>query len=305
LSETQEFGFVICASCGARIRADRERCLRCHEPLVAWKRSEIPLPSWIHALGGGTLIFGLVGVFALGVLLYLSFESTPVESARPVQRTSTQSAASATAPVARGRAETATPIQPIAFVDTSRRSSMDIADADLADARKRFEEALEHNSKDADTQNNLGVVLERLGFVPSAIRHLSEAVALDRRNWAYHFNLAHAASLQLDWNRAASEYAAVTELFPSNSAAQYNLAFALHSSGNEAAAVTAFEKAIALAPGDPAPHLSLAVSLESVGRSSDAAAEYERYLQMVPGTRDAAAVKARIQSLSPETSPRD
>jgi len=221
-----------------------------------------------------------------------------------VQRTSTPSAASA-APVGRGRAEAPTRVEPVTFIDTTRRAGVEIADTDLASARTRFEQELERDPKNAETQNNLGVVLERLGFVPSAIGRFSDAVALDRRNWVYHFNLAHAASLQMDWNRAAAEYAAVTELFPANFAAQYNMAFALHSGGNEAAAVKAFEKAIALAPGDPASHLSLAVSLESVGRSGDAVAEYEQYLHMVPGARDAAAVTARIQSLSPDSTSRN
>src|SRR5215472_17028040 len=61
LTEPEDIGFVICASCGARIKADREWCLRCHEPLRAFKKPEIPLPSWVDALGGGTLIFGAVG----------------------------------------------------------------------------------------------------------------------------------------------------------------------------------------------------------------------------------------------------
>src|SRR5262245_5162538 len=80
LFDSEEIGFVICSKCGAQIRADREWCLRCHEPLVAWKRPEIPLPSWIRALGGGTLIFGTVGLVAVGVVAYLAFESSPAES---------------------------------------------------------------------------------------------------------------------------------------------------------------------------------------------------------------------------------
>jgi hypothetical protein len=54
--ELEAIGFVICSQCGARMRADRHRCLRCRERLVAYKPPELPLPAWLEAIGGGTLI---------------------------------------------------------------------------------------------------------------------------------------------------------------------------------------------------------------------------------------------------------
>jgi hypothetical protein len=53
-----------------------------------------------------------------------------------------------------------------------------------------------------------------------------------------------------------------------------------------------------MAPGDPAAHLSYAITLDASGRPDDAVSEYRQYLQLVPTARDAAAVSARIQSLS-------
>src|SRR5215831_4868525 len=53
--ELDEIGFVICSQCGAHIKADRRRCLRCRERLVAYKEPAVPLPAWLEALGGGTL----------------------------------------------------------------------------------------------------------------------------------------------------------------------------------------------------------------------------------------------------------
>jgi tetratricopeptide (TPR) repeat protein/ribosomal protein L40E len=298
LFEADEVGFVICSKCGARIRADREWCLRCHEQLVAWKKPEI-LPSWINAMGGGTLIFGIVGVAAVAVIFYLSVDSGNAQPDTPIRRASPQTAASAAAPARVASAATQTThIEQVTFVDNDHRSSVLIPENDLANARKRFEEALERDPKNPDTLNNLALTLERLGFVDSAVGKLSEAVALDRRNWIYHFNLAHVMSLRQDWNHAVSEYAAALEIFPSNYAAQYNLAVAYHLSGNEPEAIKAYEKAITMAPGDPAVHLSFALTLEASGRPDDAVSEYRKYLQMVPTARDAAAVSARIQSLS-------
>jgi hypothetical protein len=58
--ELDEIGFVICSQCGAHIRADRHRCLRCRERLVPYKPPTVPLPAWLEALGGDTLIFATV-----------------------------------------------------------------------------------------------------------------------------------------------------------------------------------------------------------------------------------------------------
>ena len=302
MTEPEEIGFVICASCGARIKADRNWCLRCHEPLRAFKKAEIPLPSWVHALGGGTLIFGVVGAAAVGLVAYVSFDSSSTPNTTPERRTAPQAqvrtAASDAAPPSMKPVEH---IDPVMFIESSRRATMEIADKDLPDARVRFEQALQRDPKDTDTLNNLGLVLERLGFVDTAIARFSDAVSIDRRNWMYHFNLARALSLQKNWRSAASEYAAAVELFPANFAAQYNMAVALHQGGNEPEAITAFQKAIELAPGDPSAHLSLAVSLEASGRPDDASYEYRRYLQMLPGAADAGAVKARLQTLTHES----
>ena len=300
LFEADEVGFVICSKCGARIRADREWCLRCHEPLVAWKKPEIPLPSWIRAMGGGTLIFAVVGIAAIAVVFFLSTDSGNARPDTPIRRGSPQTAGAAAATVAPAQTQTATHIEQVTFVDT-RRGSVLIPENDLANARTRFEDALARDPKNADTLNNLGLTLERLGFVDSAVARLSEAVALDRRNWTYHFNLAHAMSLRQDWNRAASEYAASLEIFADNYAAQYNLAVAYHLSSNEPEAIKAYEKAARMAPGDPAVHVSYALTLEASGRPDDAVSEYRKYLQMVPTARDAAAVSARIRSLSRES----
>jgi uncharacterized paraquat-inducible protein A len=67
--ELDEVGFVICSQCGAHIRADRLRCLRCRERLVPYKQPSLPLPAWLEALGGGTLIFATVFSFVVVVII--------------------------------------------------------------------------------------------------------------------------------------------------------------------------------------------------------------------------------------------
>src|SRR5215475_6144723 len=72
--DREEFGFVICASCGARIKANRERCLRCEAPLVAWQNPEL-LPSWLQRWGGGTLVFGTLAAVILLLVGVMYLES--------------------------------------------------------------------------------------------------------------------------------------------------------------------------------------------------------------------------------------
>ncbi len=72
--ELEAIGFVICSQCGAHIRADRLRCLRCRERLVPYKPPELPLPAWLEAMGGGTFIFAVVLCLA-GVVLVMTLLS--------------------------------------------------------------------------------------------------------------------------------------------------------------------------------------------------------------------------------------
>lgn len=67
--ELEEIGFIICSQCGARMRADRLRCLRCQERLVAYRPPELRLPAWLEAIGGGTFIFAAVFSLALVVII--------------------------------------------------------------------------------------------------------------------------------------------------------------------------------------------------------------------------------------------
>ena len=72
MDELRAIGFVVCSQCGAHIRADRRRCLRCYEPLVPYRPADVPLPAWLQALGGGTLIFAIVlGLVVIVIVMTL------------------------------------------------------------------------------------------------------------------------------------------------------------------------------------------------------------------------------------------
>jgi len=282
----EEVGFVICAACGARIKANRERCLRCEELLVAWQKPEL-LPSWLQRVGGGTLVFGILAVVILLFAVMMSIDS----------RSRQANAASVSRPVRPSSQGANSAIEPVASLDTARRGTVDLARADASALRARYEEQLSKNPADPEVLNNLGLTLERLGQVDDAIARFESALRTDPLNFAYHFNLAHASSLRRDWDRSVGEYRLASSRLPSDYAARYNLGMALYLKGDAASAIPELQKGIETAPGVPAFHLALGACYEKLARMSEALHEYQTYLAMAPSAPDADRVRSHMQSM--------
>jgi Flp pilus assembly protein TadD len=292
--DEEEIGFVICAACGARIKANRERCLRCEAPLVAWRKPEL-LPSWAQRLGGGTLVFGVLAVIVLIFAVVMVVDSrsrTTDDLARPVSAATARLTPSGTS-----AGSTITTLEPAASLDAPRRGGVDLDRADFTALRTRYEEALAKKPGDAELLNNLGLTLERVGQVDAAMARFESAVQVDPQNWSYHFNLAHAASQGQDWDRAIAEYRIAAGLQPTEFATRYNLAMALHRKGDEAGAISELQKGVEASPSIPAFRLALGVSLEKVGRLEDAARAYQTYLDMAPAAPDADRVRSHLRSM--------
>jgi tetratricopeptide (TPR) repeat protein len=295
----EEVGFVICAACGARIKANRERCLRCESPLVAWEKPEL-LPPWLQRLGGGTLVFGIVAVVILVSAAAMFVESrsrTADEAARPskggVPRPA-QSLAPSGAPAAPAPLSA---IQPLASLDTPRRGSVDLLRGDFSRLRDRYEEQLEKKPADPELLNNLGLTLERLGRTDEAIARFESALHADPQNFSYHYNIAHASSQRSDWDRSIAEYRLAAGLLPSDYATRYNLGMALHLKGDEVGAISELQTGIGMAPGVAAFHLLLGVVFEKLGRIGEAGQEFQTYLATAPSAPDADRVRSHLQLL--------
>jgi len=302
--------YVICAECGARIKADREHCLRCGEPLRGLEPPAPPLPMH-EALGVSEGVFrilaGLAALAAVGIVVMLwQLRPQPFvdEIAQPVGQVAEKKPLTPppTAPAsdtAEAIAPTPTPtFEPATSGDATRSGSAKFSAGDYESAKNDFEKAVEKNPNDADAQNNLGQALIRLGRVAEAVAHLERAVAIAPDTWAYRFNLGKAVGQLGQWDRSVAEYRQALKAFPSDYATQYNLALALYKKGDASSAIPEFEKAIGLAPAEPSFHFSLAMALEKVGRVNDAVGEYRRYLEMDPFSAEAAKVKAHIDLLT-------
>ena len=287
-------GYVVCAKCGARIRSDREWCLRCEAPLVAARSSELHLPAWVKAWGGGTLVFGAVGVLAMLLIGYTVWERSSSSAGDAAGRPAPAAPAPASSA---GAAPPTVTLWSATSLDAKKKGGAEPSGAELATARARDEAVLTTRPDDPETLNNLGLTLERMGQIDDAIARFSRAAQIGPRNWAYHFNLAHALAQRQSWDRAIAEYRIAVSLYPTDAATQCNLATALQKKGDDAAAIPVFEQAVQLAPAEPTCHLGLAASLEKAGRTSDARREYQQYLDLAPSASDAETVKSHLQSM--------
>ena len=291
-------GPVTCAACGAKVREDRLRCVRCGQPLVAAKPAEPSEPLRLPVAPRVAVI--VVACLALGWLAVLFAGgwngNQPVASTRVAPATAPQAAvARASVP------ESATPLtatDPLAVaLDRKREGVSAYNRGDIAAAVDGFTHAVEAHPDDPEALNNLGQVLARAGRASEAIRHFDRAVELKPDAWAYHFNRARAYAAMQQWPRAIAGYRDAARLFPEDYATQFNLAKALQTNGDLPGALEAFQRAIQLAPGQADFHLSYGLALEAAKRPRDAAAAYKQFLELEPESPEAEKVKARVSEL--------
>ena len=289
-------GFVVCAACGARIKAGRIRCLRCGEELRPLEPAGPQRPSVAGAaLKIVTLVVGSsVALLALVATVWQTRREPPPRTA-PAVRSARSSSATVHAPPTPGAAAQ---FEPATALDARRAGTASFGSGDFEAARASYEKAVAKNPNDAEALNGLGQSLVRLGRTADAVTLFERAVAVAPDTWVYRFNLAHAVGQLGQWDRAVDEYRRAVQLFPDDYATQCNLAMALHKKGDEQAAIPEFQKAIALAPSEPTFHISLGLSFEKLGRIADAVREYRVFLAMDPDSPDAPKLKSHVEALT-------
>lgn len=299
-------GYVVCPSCGTRIKAGRAFCLKCFEPLPE-AGTAAPTSVWeslglsatqqaILTIGGGLVVVALVAVIwqtpsaplddqARPAVAPAAPAAPPPGAVEPGPRTSPDVVASPRVPA----------FEPTLLAPAAPRSESSASDVA---ALEGYDQQLARSPDDPDVLNRKGLALELLGRVSEAAACFDRAVALAPQTRSYHFNLARVDTALGQMDRAAAEYREVVRLQPEDYAARYTLALALQKKGDEQAAIPEFQKAVALAPTEPRAHLGLGVSLERVGRVSEALPEYQRFIAMLPSSADAERLKAHLAALS-------
>lgn len=296
-SDLETTGFIACKACGARIRANREACLRCGEPLEAAP----PLVTLSTISSGRPLIVALAiaaGLAGLFVVFWIN-RPTVVDQDAPAYTRAGAAPASAVRPAPAGHAPPAavpSAPDPDDFLDLPQTADVDLAD--LPAARAEFETRVERSPNDAAALNNLGLVLMRQGDAIAATPKFEHAIQHSPNEATYHANLANAFSKQGQWNRVVGEYRQALELAPNDTVVQFNIAVALHKMGDDVSAIPEYELAMSLAPDEARFHAALAASLEKAGKVEQALHELQQYLDMAPSGPYAASVAARQQALS-------
>lgn len=293
---------VTCASCGAKVREDRVRCLRCGRLLVV-----APSPRLDAVTGGGAPLLGLAVVAVLAAGIWLAgTHSRPVAVATPP--------APAMAPVAASTPPATAPGTPPPivgrFVDPARAARAAYQQDDLVSALEGFEAAVRRHPGDAEAHNSFGQVLVRTGRAAEALPEFDRAIALNGSKWSYRFNRARAYAQLDEWPRAVDDYTAALALFPGDHVTEHNLGLALDKAGRTADALQHLGAAADAEPSDPALRLAVAVVADRAGRDAAAVAAYEAYLALAPPEADAARARARIAALktparAPAPVPRD
>jgi len=300
--------FVVCPSCGTRIKAGREFCLRCFEPLPTPERPIRPT-MWVSLGLSDTkkqIVAVVAAALAVGLLAIILTTAPPAvdETARPavaaLRSAPTPPAAPATQPTppATGEVASGAPVfEPTQAADAGPRQLSEAEVAKLESRRSSDEAELVKKPDDPNLLDDLGQTLAQLSRQAEAVPRFERAIALVPDNARYHSNLARAL-IQLNlWDRAVDEYREATRLRPEDFFAQYALALTLHRKGDDAAAIPEFRKALALDTRETSAHLWIGISLETVGRVPEAVKEYQTYLALQPSSPDAERLKAHVQAL--------
>jgi len=297
-------GFITCGACGTRIRANREYCLRCGQPLA-------PAPKTLEwsSLTSGRPLFVLMAVVAVvaavGVLIWVNRPSVE-EAVLPATAAHDSSVTPpAPPPVTASRAPsseaspapTVAPLDDVDWLDVPRAAGASAAIDDVS-FKARLERALTENPTDADALNELGQTMMRMGDVSNAAARFGRAVELAPDRGVYHFNFASALARLAQWDRAVHEFREAIRLSQDDYRLHFDLALALHKMGNDQAAVPEFQTASRMAPTDANVRLGLAISLEKIGRLPAAQTEFQQYLSLAGSDPKAAAVKAHLDALA-------
>jgi Flp pilus assembly protein TadD len=289
-------GFVVCPSCGTRIKAGRGHCLKCFTPLPHPDEPvRIPLSESLGLSKQNQIILGTLGLAVAGGLLYVILTTkspTAVDAEIMPSPSSSAPGRSAAAPEEPG----ALPMPSVPQAVT--RDPDTPPDPDLARRRDQFLAEVERLPNDAAARNQLGLVLAKMGENDEALKQFDRAVALANRTLEFRVNLGNLAGALGQWGRAVDQFREALLLAPRDYAVEYGLAVSLQRKGDHELAIPEFEKARHLRPDEAGVTLGLAASLEKAGRRDDAVREYRKFMEMQPSSPDTARVAGHLAKLS-------
>lgn len=143
-----------------------------------------------------------------------------------------------------------------------------------------FESSLALDGRDAQTLNNLGLVLTHLGRFDDAIARFDAAILIRTNFDEAYLNRGNALLAARRPVEAVASFSHAADLMPTSFAALYNLAIAQKESGQAQAALLSYDKAIAIEPRYAHAHYNRGNVLQSLHRPTEAIASYEQAIAL-------------------------
>ena len=175
-----------------------------------------------------------------------------------------------------------------ALYDASQNVSSDADKRKLRAAAITYaEEAVKKTPNDAAAHYVLGMSALENGDRQKALSELTTAVANDRTNYVYHYQLGRVQYLQRDYSGAVASFQSAVRLNGSFAPAQYNMGLANLRLGRDAAALDAFKLARTTDTRYEKAYLEEARLLRKKGDVQSAVAAYNNVLRINSANGDA------------------
>jgi len=157
----------------------------------------------------------------------------------------------------------------------------------LDSAVKCYKQALAIKPNYAEAHSNLGVTLQDLGQLDAAVKHYEQALAIKPGYAEAHSNLGNALKDRGHLDAAVKHYELALVSKPNYIEAHNNLGNALKHLGQLDAAVKCYKQALAIKPDYAEAHSNFGIALQELGQLNAAIKHYEQALVIKPNYAEA------------------
>jgi Flp pilus assembly protein TadD len=159
---------------------------------------------------------------------------------------------------------------------------------DYSNTEKHARRAVEINPQDAQSWNNLGLALSKLGHPPEAVAALEKAISLDATKAPPYLNLGNVYRNQ-DPQQSITFYRKALQIDPDYAEASNNLAMILaRDPAQYTEAFSLYEHSLRINPDNPEAHNNFALLLARMNRIPEAIYHLQLALQLKPDFAQAA-----------------
>jgi Tfp pilus assembly protein PilF len=153
---------------------------------------------------------------------------------------------------------------------------------DLETAMKHYREALQIQPDYAEAHNNLGVALASRGRLDEAIKHYRQAVRINPAYANAHYNLGNVLTSRNDLDEAIRHYREAVRINPDFGDAHNNLGAALTIQGELDEAIKYYREALRVNPNYANAHYNLGLSLLRRGKLDAAIVHFREAVRVEP-----------------------